>query len=127
MSLSEGLRIDKWLWAVRVFRTRSLATQACKAGKVKVEGQEVKPSREVRKDLIIQVNDGPLKRLIKVVELSNNRVGPKLVNSFMHDLTPPEEYEKLRELNKSALKRPRGAGRPTKKERRDIGTWLGWD
>jgi len=127
MENQEGLRIDKWLWAVRIFKTRSLATAACNAGKVKVNGQPVKPSREVRKDLVIHVQEGPLTRIIRVVDLLHNRVGAKLVHGFMQDMTPPEEYEKLREIKRSVPKRPRGAGRPTKKERREIDTWLGWN
>jgi ribosome-associated heat shock protein Hsp15 len=127
METTESLRIDKWLWAVRIFKTRSLATEACKAGKVKVDGQAVKPSREVRKEMVIHIQEGPLSRIIRVVELLHNRVGAKLVNDFMHDLTPPEEYERHRQILKSAPKRPRGAGRPTKKERREMDTWLGWN
>lgn len=127
METSEGLRIDKWLWAVRILKTRSMATAACKAGKVKIDGQAVKPSREVRKDLIIHIQDGPLTRIIRVVDMLHNRVGPKLVSAFMLDLTPPEEYEKHRQILKSGTKRPRGAGRPTKKERREIDNWLGWN
>jgi len=127
MENQEGLRIDKWLWAVRIFKTRSLATAACNAGKVKVNGQPVKPSREVRKDLVIHVQEGPLTRIIRVVDLLHNRVGAKLVHGFMQDMTPPEEYERLREIRRSVPKRPRGVGRPTKKERREIDTWLGWN
>ena len=127
MENSDAPRIDKWLWAVRLYKTRSLATQACKAGRIKVDDQPVKPSREVKKDMIITVQAGPLVKTVKVLELLNNRVGAKLVNEYMQDLTPPEEYAKLELIKQQPFRRPRGTGRPTKKERRDIDTWLGWD
>lgn len=126
-SSGEAPRIDKWLWAVRVFKTRSLATQACKSGKVKVEETAVKPSREVREGMVISVQTGPLTRTIKVTQLLHHRVGAKLVNEYLHDLTPEEEYAKLELIRQQPFRRERGAGRPTKKERRDMDTWLGWD
>lgn len=127
MDSSEAPRIDKWLWAVRVFKTRSMATQACKAGKVKVDELAVKPSREVRREMIISVHYGPITRTLKVMELLHNRVGAKLVNEYMLDLTPPEEYAKLELIRQQPFRRDRGAGRPTKKERRDMDTWMDWD
>lgn len=127
MDSSEAPRIDKWLWAVRVFKTRSLATEACKAGKVRVAENAVKPSREVREGMVISVQAGPITRTLKVVQLLHNRVGAKLVNEFMEDLTPAEEYAKLELIKQQPFRRDRGAGRPTKKERRDIDTWMGWD
>lgn len=127
MNSEQAPRIDKWLWAVRLFKTRSLATQACKAGKVKIEDVAVKPSREVREGLEISIQAGPVLKTVKVVKLLHNRVGAKLVNEYMHDLTPPEEYAKLELIKQQPFKRPRGAGRPTKKERRDIDSWQGWD
>jgi ribosome-associated heat shock protein Hsp15 len=127
MDSGEAPRIDKWLWAVRVFKTRSMATQACKAGKVKVDELAVKPSREVRREMIISVHNGPITRTLKVLELLHNRVGAKLVNEYMLDLTPPEEYAKLELIRQQPFRRDRGAGRPTKKERRDMDTWMDWD
>jgi len=127
MDSSEAPRIDKWLWAVRVFKTRSLATEACKAGKIRVAENAVKPSREVRQGMVISVQAGPITRTLKVVQLLQNRVGAKLVSEYMQDLTPEEEYAKLELIKQQPFRRDRGAGRPTKKERRDIDTWLGWD
>lgn len=120
-------RIDKWLWAIRAFKTRSQATEACRSGKVKVDGQAVKPSREVRTGMVIFIQTGPVLRSIKVIELLHNRVGAKLVPIYMEDLTPAEEYHKLELIRASYVQRPRGSGRPTKKERRDIDSWLDWD
>jgi ribosome-associated heat shock protein Hsp15 len=127
MQQKEPPRIDKWLWAVRAFKTRSQATEACRAGKVKVDDQPVKPSKEVKPDMVISVQTGPIKRQLKVVELLHNRVGAKLVPQYMTDQTPEEEYAKLELMRASYANRPRGAGRPTKKERREIDDWFGWD
>lgn len=118
----DSVRIDKWLWAVRIFKTRSQASDACRGGKVKMGGDNVKPSREVKEGDEIEVQQGILKKRLRVIKPAKNRVGAKLVSELAEDLTPKEEYEKqemLRQLNYE--KRDRGAGRPTKKERRDIG------
>lgn len=120
-NMIEGVRIDKWLWAVRAFKTRSQATEACKSGKVKIEEKSVKPSREIKlnEEIVVQVNH--INRTLKVIGLLNNRVSAKLVPQYMDDLTPAEEYEKekiKREINYEY--RDRGLGRPTKKERRLI-------
>ncbi len=127
MELGQAPRIDKWLWAVRVYKTRSLATEACKSGKIKVDGVAVKPSREVREGMEIGVHAGPITRSLKVIKLLHNRVGAKLVGEYLHDLTPPEEYAKLKHAKEQPYRRPRGAGRPTKKERRDMDAWRDWD
>ena len=119
--MAESVRIDKWLWAVRFYKTRSQAADACKGGKVKIDGKNVKPSREIRVGDIIEVQHNYIKRIIKVKQPAHNRVGAKLVPDLMEDLTPQEEFEKqdmMRQLN--AERRDRGAGRPTKKERRMI-------
>lgn len=91
----EPLRIDKYLWAIRLFKTRSLATEACRSGRIKKEGVPVKASHEVkvgeRYDLVIE----QLHKQIEVKELIHNRVGAKLVNNFVIDLTPKEEYERI--------------------------------
>jgi len=121
MSEVTQVRIDKWLWAVRLFKTRSMATTACNAGKVKIDGSNVKPSRMVKIGEEIQVQTHRIKRTVKVIALLDKRVGAKLVPDFLEDHTPPEEYHKLESLiNVPLVKRDKGAGRPTKKERRDI-------
>lgn len=123
--MSQGqseVRIDKWLWAVRLFKTRSLATAACSAGHVKVDNQPVKPARPVQIGETISARAGNLHRTVKVIALLQRRVGPKLVADYLEDLTPPEEYERVRELNANSrpalLHYPKGLGRPTKKQRR---------
>ena len=120
-NMSEGIRIDKWLWAVRIFKSRSQATDACKSGKVKIDAITVKPSREVKLNEEIFVQIKHITKTLKVIGLLNNRVAAKLVADYMEDLTPPEEYEKeklKKEINYEF--RDRGLGRPTKKERRLI-------
>lgn len=117
----EGYRADKWLWSVRIFKTRSQATDACRKGKVKIDEQEVKPSREVRVGDIIKIDLKIIEKTVEVKELLDKRVSAKLVENYMNDLTPQEEYDKpklIRETNYEY--RERGAGRPTKKERRLI-------
>ncbi|MCX6282419.1 MAG: RNA-binding S4 domain-containing protein [Bacteroidetes bacterium] len=117
----EGVRIDKWLWAVRLFKTRSQATDACKSGKIRIEGQIVKPSREVKPGEEVSISHRAITRTIKVIGLITNRVGAPLVPQFMQDLTPEDEYARIRmkrELNFEY--RDPGAGRPTKRQRREI-------
>jgi ribosome-associated heat shock protein Hsp15 len=115
------VRVDKWLWAVRVYKTRSQAGAACKAGKVKIDGISVKPSREIRVDEEITVQQSGFLKTIKVKGLLNNRVSAKLAVDYVEDLTTPEELEKrkmMKDLNYEY--RQRGLGRPTKKQRRII-------
>lgn len=117
----EGTRIDKWLWAVRIFKTRSQATDACRSSKVKSGGQAVKPSHEVKEGEEISVSLHGFTKTVRVKALLGNRVGAALVVNYMEDLTPAEEYEKLKMKSKlNAEFRPRGIGRPTKKQRRMI-------
>ncbi|MFP4288554.1 MAG: RNA-binding S4 domain-containing protein [Bacteroidales bacterium] len=123
--MEKSVRIDKWLWAVRLFKTRSQATDACRSGKVKIDEEVVKPSREVRKDQLINLHFPPIIKTVKVVDLLEKRVGAKLVPQYMEDLTPGAEYAKLEALRDNPLAKRKG--RPTKKERRDIDDWLGWD
>ncbi len=120
-------RIDKWLWAVRLYKTRNQAAQACRIGRVKVDGQPVKPSREVTQGMEISLHQGPVKRLVQVKELLHNRVGAKLVEKYMLDLTPEEEWARAKAVKTAAGQRPRGSGRPTKKERREMDGWQDWD
>ena len=119
--MEEGVRIDKWLWAVRIYKTRNQATIACKSGKVKVNENSVKPSHEVRVGEVIDITISALHKKIRVIGLLSNRVSAKLVEQYMEDLTPKEEYEaqKIKRLQYFEL-RQKGIGRPTKKERRDI-------
>ena len=121
MSEEEPIRIDKWLWAARLFKTRSLAADAIKGGKVKVDDNPVKPSREVKEGDVIQVQIGQLHMVVEVKTVIKNRVSPKQVPEVYNDLTPKEEYERIEFMNAyKAEWRDRGAGRPTKKERRLI-------
>jgi ribosome-associated heat shock protein Hsp15 len=123
-NLPAPVRLDKWLWAARVYKTRGLASEACRQGHVSISGQKAKPSREVRVgDLIIILKD-TLTRTFKVAQLLDRRVGAPLVRQFVEDLTPASELEKLRQaaLRPTGL-RPKGSGRPTKKERRLLDQW----
>jgi len=114
-------RVDKWLWTVRIFKTRGLATAACRAGSVEVGGQPAKPSRDVRAGEIITVRQGLVTRTLVVRALPLRRVGPKLVASFCEDQTTPEEFAKARrEPVQQFLAREKGSGRPTKRDRRAI-------
>lgn len=123
--MEKSVRIDKWLWAVRLFKTRSQSTDACRAGKVKIEGDAIKPSREVKQNQVITVSQGVITRTVKVIQLLEKRVGAKLVIDYMLDLTPAEEYQKLELLRDNPLARRKG--RPTKKERREIDDWFDSD
>ena len=117
----DTIRIDKWLWAVRLFKTRTQASDACRGGKVKMDGQNVKPSRDIKVGEEIEVQMGIVRKKVVVKAILKNRVGAKLVENYMEDLTPAEEYEKLDLLKLlNYEKRDRGTGRPTKKNRRDI-------
>jgi ribosome-associated heat shock protein Hsp15 len=114
-------RIDKWLWSVRLYKTRSQATDACRSGKISIDDQPVKPSREVHIGDVIVIRQSPLIKTVRVKELLNSRVGARLVENYLDDLTPEEEYAKLKLLKEVNFEiRDRGVGRPTKKERRII-------
>jgi len=117
----DTLRIDKWLWTVRLYKTRALASEACKGGKIKIDGVSAKASREVKVNDVIEIQQPNIKRIIKIIKLNKNRVAAKLVPELIEDLTPTEEFEKLDMLKQlNAEKRDRGIGRPTKKDRRII-------
>jgi len=119
--MENSVRIDKWLWAVRLYKTRSQAADACKGGKVKMDGVNTKPSREVKAGDILEIHHNYIRRVVKVKQAAKNRVAAKLVPDLMEDLTPASEFEKLemiKQLNQE--KRDRGTGRPTKKDRRTI-------
>ena len=121
MEEKEQIRIDKYLWAVRLFKTRSIAAEECKKGRVMIDGQPVKSSRVVKVGDIITDKSPPIVKQYKVLALAGNRMGAKLTPDFIKDVTPEEDLEFLR-LTQIAnkLNRPRGLGRPTKKERRDL-------
>jgi len=114
-------RIDKWLWAVRIYKTRALSTEACAGGKVKIIGNSLKASRMIRQGDIIQIRKGVVKYEYKVLQIAEKRMGAKMVPYFMEDLTPDKELEKLKiSKSLSGQFREKGKGRPTKKERRII-------
>jgi len=124
--MMDEVRIDKWLWAVRIFKTRTIAAEACKKGRVLIGNVSVKPSRNIRAGEIIQVRKSPVTFSFKVLALADKRMGAKMVPQFMENVTPPDQYE-LSELNKISgfVDRQRGTGRPTKKERRDLDQFAG--
>ncbi len=115
------VRIDKWLWAVRLFKTRTLAAEACKKGKVIIQDIQVKPSRNVKVGDIVCIKRNPILFSFKVLALSENRMNAKLVSGFMENVTTADQLE-LIELGKLAGQtgRDRGTGRPTKKDRREL-------
>ena len=121
MASKNEVRIDKWLWAVRIFKTRTVASDAIKMGRVSIGGQKVKPSRTVKVGEIIDVKKPPITYSFKVLALAENRMGAKLVPGFMENVTRPEQLELL-EMNRISgfRDRAKGLGRPTKKDRRDI-------
>lgn len=122
----EEVRIDKWLWAVRIFKSRTLAVEACKKNRVMIDNISVKASRSIKVGDIIQVKKPPVVFSFKVLKLADKRMGAKLVPEFMENVTSPDQYEIL-ELNKLSgfVDRQRGAGRPTKKDRRDMENFTG--
>lgn len=121
MAEKEKLRIDKYLWSIRAFKTRTLASDACKAGRVKLNGTNIKPSHEVRLGEIYQISKGPDKRTIKVTGLLESRVDAKKAVEHYEDITPVEQTPAFKSMFQTpVLTRDRGAGRPTKKDRREI-------
>ncbi len=121
MAEKEKLRIDKYLWSIRVFKTRTLATEACKAGRVKLEGNNIKPSHEVRLGEVYQVSKGIERKIIKVTGLLETRLEAKKAVDYYEDITPLEQTQAFKTMfNAPILTRDRGAGRPTKRDRREI-------
>lgn len=119
--MSENHRADKWLWAVRLFKTRSLAAEACRGGKIKLNGDSIKPARMLRPGDEISFRSGLLTRTVRVLGFPASRVGAKLTAQYLEDLTPPEDYARAKEA--ASFERPfiyTGKGRPTKKDRRKI-------
>ncbi len=124
----EKVRIDKWLWAVRIFKTRSLAADACEKGKVSIGDVSVKASRNVKVGETVSVRKGAFTMLFKVLQLAENRMAATLAVSFCEDITPAEELEKIK-MHALALRtfRMNSEGRPTKKERRALDDFLDWE
>ncbi len=121
-----AVRVDKWLWATRIFKTRPQAAEACRAEHVKIDGQNAKPARPVRPGDVILVRRPDLVKTVRVKDLAEKRVGAKLVDDYLEDLTPPAEYERQRKYWESnPAQRERGSGRPTKKERRETDRFFG--
>jgi ribosome-associated heat shock protein Hsp15 len=119
--MAATVRIDKWMWAVRIFKTRSQASEACKKGRVFAGDLPVKPSREVHRGEVIKVKRPPITRSYKVLELADKRMSAKLAAGFVEDITPPEELRLLDNQNDMGWSiRGRGTGRPTKKDRRTL-------
>ena len=115
------IRIDKWMWAVRIFKTRTIATEACKKGRVSIGGVSVKPSRTIKVGEIIDVRKPPVTYSFRVLALAENRMGAKLVPEYMENITPPEQYELLDMIRINGfVDRQKGLGRPTKREGRAL-------
>jgi ribosome-associated heat shock protein Hsp15 len=120
MLTDNEVRIDKWLWAVRIFKTRSQATEACRKGKILILDQQAKPSRIIKIDDIVQVKKPPVVYSFRVLGLLGKRLGAKAIHEYVENITPREELDKLKIRETFFIVRDRGAGRPTKKERRVI-------
>lgn len=121
----ETARIDKWLWAARIFKTRSIAANACKNGRVNVNGANAKPSRALKAGEVVNVKKPPVTYSFKVLKCIEQRVGAKLLPEIYENVTSKEQYELL-EMNRISgfVDRARGTGRPTKKERRDLDSFI---
>ena len=114
-------RIDKWMWAVRIFKTRTIAAEACKKGRININGALAKAARTVKPGDVIQVRKPPVTYSFKVLQAIEKRVGPKLVAEMMENITTPEQYELLEMSRISGfVNRAKGTGRPTKKDRRNL-------
>jgi ribosome-associated heat shock protein Hsp15 len=120
MPEKEKLRIDKYLWCIRIFKTRTLATEACKAGRVKLDGNNIKPSHEVRLGELYNVSKGIERKVLKVTGLPENRFDAKTAVNYYEDQTPIEQTHGFKSMfHAPMLRRDRGTGRPTKKDRRE--------
>ena len=119
--MPESVRVDKWLWAVRIFKTRSISTEACKKGHVSICGSTLKPSKMVQVGDTIQVRKSPIIKSLKILVLAEKRMSAKLILDFIEDVTPASEMELLEmQRNMRWSARDRGTGRPTKKDRREL-------
>jgi ribosome-associated heat shock protein Hsp15 len=119
--MADDVRVDKWLWAVRIYKTRSQATEACRKGHVSIGNLPVKPSRSVHIGEVVKVRKSPVVRSFKVHAIAEKRMSAKLTEDYLEDITPPEELE-IQEMQKNMrwITRDRGTGRPTKKDRREL-------
>ena len=126
--MEEVARIDKWLWAARIFKTRSIAADACKNGRVTIEGVNVKPSRVVKAGEVVAVRKPPVTYSFKILKTIEQRVGAKLLPEIYENVTTPDQYELL-EMNRISgfVDRARGTGRPTKKDRRAMDEFFNMD
>lgn len=123
--MKNEVRIDKWIWAMRLFKTRTIAAEACKKGRVIVGNQAVKPSHCIKVGDIVRVRKPPITYSFQVLQLTENRLGAKLVPQYMENVTPEEQYEILAMSKISGfIDREKGTGRPTKKERRDLDSFM---
>lgn len=124
--MSEVARIDKWLWAARIFKTRSIAADACKNGRVTIGGVNVKPSHTVKAGETVCVRKPPVTYSFRILKTIEQRVGAKLVPEIYENVTTPDQYELL-EMNRISgfVNRARGTGRPTKKDRRAMDAFVG--
>jgi ribosome-associated heat shock protein Hsp15 len=121
MAENKTIRIDKFLWSVRIYKTRSIASDECRKGRIIINDIQIKPSRTVSKNEIIIVKKPPVNYSYRVIEPIENRVSAKLVEQFIEDLTPEAEKDKLNIHDSiGIIHRDKGTGRPTKKERRQI-------
>ena len=133
LKYQESARLDKWLWAARIFKTRSMAADACKNGRVTVGGANAKPSRTVKAGETISVKKPPITYSFKILNAIETRVGAKLIPQVYEDATDPKQYELLEMSRISGfIDRARGTGRPTKKDRRAMDAFVdpalfGWD
>ena len=123
--MEEVARIDKWLWAARIFKTRSIAVDACKNGRVTINGVNVKPSHMVKAGEVVAVRKPPVTYSFKILKMIEQRVGAKLLPEIYENVTPPDQYELL-EMNRISgfVDRARGTGRPTKKDRRAMDSFF---
>lgn len=123
--MAETARIDKWLWAARIFKTRSIASDACKNGRVTIGGVNMKPSRSVKVGDVVSVKKPPITYSFKVLKTIEQRVGAKLIPEIYENVTDPKQYELLEMSRISGfVDRARGTGRPTKKERRALDAFV---
>jgi len=125
-----SIRIDQWLWAARLYKTRSLANQACRGGKVQINGGAVKPARPLRIGEVVCVKQPPIVRQYRVKELASKRVSAVLARGLVEEITPEAELQMLERARRDPLSlifasRERGSGRPTKKERRRLDSLQG--
>ena len=125
--METGVRVDKWLCAVRIYKTRTIATEECNKGRISIGGINVKPSRDIKVGDIIEIRKPPITYKFRVLQLAEKRMGAKLVPEFLEDLTPKEQFEIL-EMQRLVQwsGREKGTGRPTKKDRRDMDDFMDW-